>query len=242
MSMYNILNWRGDSEQNIFHFQGKARYHYEKLFDEMSQLRLNNDPRLVIVTCASDETLSPLINQYKQSNIPYVNIYRPRYYAGGWSNTLKMSLFIEFLKTLSNDQIVLFTDGYDVAVRSLDAIYDRFKQKKKRIVFNATKHNYPDVSIDRLYNRDFIGEFKYFNAGCCIGYAGDLLKFYEEAKSILDRGVYNPWDSEQLIIRMAWAKYSEQESDFIGIDSDCSIFQTLGSTRIQKQEDKYLIV
>lgn len=233
--MIELHNWDGSSKPNIFHFQGQSRHHYAPLFQEMSEQKILNDSRLHILTVATDESQSPLIKQLRTSSISYVNIWNNAFYCN-WSNTKKIELIIQQLKKMDPKDVVLMLDGYDTAIQSLDGLYDKFLSTGYDIVFNSTKHNWPNVRIDRYWERDFVGDFCYFNAGVVIGFVYALLDFYEECLSYTT--IENPWDSEQYIIRHAWANYSEQEDRHIDFDHSCKMFQTMGSTRLEKIEEK----
>lgn len=240
--MIQLVNWKNTDFPNILHFQGKAKQHYSGLLQMMVQNKLTNDPRITIVTCATDESQSKLITQLKQNNIPYVNCFQPTYYHI-WDNTHKIKYLVDYLKTIQDNQIYMIVDGYDVAIQSLEGLYDKFIATGKEIMFNATKHNWPKISIDRLHERDFIGEFKYFNAGVCMGYGKALKDFYNQCLEEHMNTTENPWDSEQFIIRKVWANYSEDLNRTIDFDYNCTMFQTFGSTQLEKiNENRYKVL
>ena len=240
--MIQLYNWKEDSIPNILHFQGKAKYHYNGLLQSVVQNKLTNDPRITIVTCATDENLSKLICQLKENNVPYVNCFKPSFYHI-WNNTLKIKYLCEYLSTVDDKKIYMILDGFDVGVQSLDGLYDKFIATGKQIMFNSTKHNWPGVSIDRLHERDFIGEFKYFNAGACIGYGKAIRDFYNQCLEEMKNTTDNIWESEQYIIRKVWAKYSEDKDRVIDFDYNCNMFQTFGSTKLEKiEENKYKVI
>jgi hypothetical protein len=237
-----LHNWRDTNMPNILHFQGKAKNHYSYLFSLMCKNKLTNPDDIQIVTCVSDESLSPLIAQLKQNNIQYTNCFKGSFYTM-WENTMKIRFLAEFFKTADPNKIYLIVDGYDVAIQSLEGLYKKFLDANMEIIFNATKHNWPDVSIDKLEQRDFIGEFKCFNAGACIGYGYKLKDFYDECLNELNNTAFNPWKSEQYIVRKVWAGYSVFEHRDVDFDWQCNIFQTFGSTKLEKiDENNYKVI
>lgn len=98
----------------------------------------------------------------------------------GWEGSqnfgLKLKEVAKFVNRLNIDDndVVLFTDAYDVAYYGdLDEIYDRFLEFKKPIVFGCEKYCNPDPHLAEQYkNRDY--EFPYLNSGMFIGYVWAL--------------------------------------------------------------------
>ena len=106
--------------------------------------------------------------------------------------------------------------------------------------FNGTKNNFPWTHIDRVPYRDWRGEYRYFNAGCAIGYTEDFKKFYDDCAELIPK-IDNPWGSEQYILRAVFSKYSEQvDSDraYMDFDWECNIFQTYVNSIVLKLYDK----
>ena len=240
--MIELYNWKETTKPHILHFQGKAKLHYSVLFKNASKIPITNPDNLCILTCATEEEFSPLINQLKASNIKYTNLCKLTFYHC-WDNTQKLEAVTEYFKTADLSKIYLFLDAYDTAIQSLDGLLDKFLATHKEIIFNSTKHNWPNIFIDRLHERDFIGDFRYFNAGICIGYGHALKKFYNECLEELYKTTFNPWKSEQLIVRKVWARYSEDPNRKIDFDYNCELFQTFGSTKLEKiDENKYKVI
>lgn len=238
--MIELYNWSEQDQPNIFHFQGQSRYHYAPLFKEISAQEIDNDSRIHILTIATDTNLSPVIRQMERNNVSFINLWNNSYYCS-WTNIKKIELIIDQLSKLQNKDIVLMMDGYDTAIRSLNGLYEKFVNNPYKILFNGTKHNWPHIRIDRYRDRDFVGDFCYFNAGVVMGYTKELLDFYQSSLKYI--GLENPWKSEQFIIRHAWAEHSEEESRQIDFDHHCRLFQTMGSTQLIKiEENKYKII
>ena len=76
-------------------------------------------------------------------------------------------------------------------------------------------------------NRNTLGDYCYFNAGCCIGYTDYAKEFYQDCMKYID--IENPRQSEQFIIRHSFAN----NKDKVFFDYKNEIFQTLGSSVIQ---------
>lgn len=231
-----IYNFNGQIP-NIFHFQGRAKGHYHHLFNKMALNSLTNADNIKFVIVATDENLSPVISQLKRNGIDYVNPYKKTFYHS-WSNSMKISLILEALEGFKYNDLVVVMDGYDTAIQTLDGIRDRYKQCGIPILYNATKHNHPDIIIDIVKDRDLRGEFKYFNAGCCIGTCSALKQFYTKCQERLEQEPINQWDSEQYTVRQTF----NLMQDMVDFDSQCNIFQTMGSTHLVVEDDKITVL
>ena len=226
--------------QNILHFPGEASYlkeYWVTLMEEKSAF--SSVDNLTIITFATDENNSPLINQLKRNDIDYINAADTD---SDWVNTKKIGYLLNALDKVKTEY-VLILDGYDVVIQSLDGILEKFKSLNYRIIFNATHNNYPDIEVDKIVNREKLGDFCYLNAGGCIGYKDDIRNFYEEVKEIQSK-VDNPNNSEQLLVRTVFAKYSgKQDNNFVFIDYNCMIFQVWNSCfSVGKIGDRYTLI
>jgi hypothetical protein len=225
-----ITNEKGYTP-NVLHFHGCNINQLQKTFFTIFEKHIvNNDydkSRLKIVSTWTNAESCWLYRQCEKNNIDLVNCVPVNYDKNQtWYMPNKIKYFIDILEN-SNEEIVLFLDGYDVLLTHLDDIIERFENQPYRILFGPSCNNYPNVEIDKIYNRSNMGAYRYFNAGCVIGYREDLLKFYREAWNY--NWVNNPWNSEQLIMRVAFSKYSSDKNQtFVGIDYKCVIFQSMG--------------
>lgn len=120
-----------------------------------------------------------------------------------WSNLFKIEGIIEMLeKTTTEFAVVL--DGKDTCIiKDLDESFiEEFKKYNADIVYNSMPHRYPNVAIE---SREFIeaNNFKYINAGLCIGYTNKLLQFYKECLANINDVMlgYDKKPSEQYVIR-----------------------------------------
>jgi hypothetical protein len=183
--------------------------------------------QLAIISTWTDAQSCCLLQQCIKNNISIYNCVPDNYdTTQEWYMPNKIKFFLNLLEKITQPYI-LFLDGYDVLLTHLDDILNKFKEFNYDILFNPSCNNYPDVLIDIIPNRTQKGVYRYFNAGCCIGKREALIKFYKEALEYID--IANPLNSEQFIMRHAFAKYSKDPIQrFIGIDHDCRIFQSMG--------------
>jgi hypothetical protein len=216
---------------NVLHFHGSNRAQLDGTFNTILNNHIVNGDfdtkRLKIISTWTDVENCCLLKQCKKSNIPITNCVPEDFdKTQEWYMPNKIKFFIQELEK-TEQEIVLFLDGYDVLLTHLDDIVERFEKQPYRILFNPSCNNYPDVTIDKIYGRQNRGIYCYFNAGCVIGYTKDLLKFYKECEQYLS--IKNPMNSEQYVIRFGFAKYScDKKQTFIGIDYMCNIFQSMG--------------
>ena len=175
---------------------------------------------ITIITCSNrKDSVGLLIPQLKRSNIKYINTVP---LGIEFNNVMKIPYIVQSLKNV-NTEYVLILDAFDVLFSEDNTnILDTFNTFNKKLVFNASKNNYPDEEIDIIKNRDMLGPFKYFNAGCCLGETSYTLDFYKKCLEIIT--IENPHKSEQYILRHIF----NNEQNSICIDNECKIFQTLG--------------
>lgn len=231
--MIKVLN-RNNITPNILHFHGKNKEQLSKTFNliyENADFNNQNIDNLTIYSTWTDEEKCCLLQECNRNNVIIHNIVPNDYdNTQKWYMPNKIKFFIEQLEKCTTDY-VLFLDGYDVLITHLDDIIEKFKSFNSKIVFNTSCNNYPNIHIDTVYNRKNMGTYRYFNAGCCIGYKDDLLKFYKETLNYIT--VDNPLNSEQLIMRYAYKKYSnDKNQNFIKLDYNSIIFQSMGKCLI----------
>ena len=223
---------------SVLHFHGDNRFQLSKTLQLIKATQIVSAPpkNLAILSCWTDDNECILLEQCQQNNIPLINIVPEDYdRSQSWYMPNKINFVLDKLQSIDND-IVLFVDGYDVLFTNLSDIVSRFKNQKYRILYNASCNNYPDVIIDRIYDQTHMGTYRYFNAGCCIGYREDLIKFYNEALHYID--LPNSIGSEQFVMRFAYSKYSSDPyQNFIGIDYQGNIFQSMGYKNISYNQE-----
>lgn len=224
-----ILN-RFDEPVNILHFCGQSIKDFPMTIQNVYNNIQLNQINIPIISCWTDDSKCLLKGQLSKFNIPLINSV-PENYKGEWFMPNKILFILSTLINKVKDDIVMILDGYDVLFASTDGIVDKFKKFNTQILFNATPHNYPDEIIDIIPNREEYGHYKYFNAGCCIGYRKSLIEFYSQCIEFLH--IENPLNSEQKILRHVFARYSENNPDFVTIDYNNKIFHTMGKTKTE---------
>ena len=224
---------QNNNTPNILHFHGHNLDQLPKTFNAVlykHQVNTNYDKdRMDIVSCWTDEERCVLLQQCKANNIELHNAVPDDYdRKQNWYMPNKIRFFIQYLEKCDKE-IVVFLDGYDVLITQLNDILEKFYSFGYRIVFGPSCNNYPESNVDKVYQRCKKGTYRYFNAGCCMGYREDLLKFYKESLEYID--IPNPWNSEQYVMRHAWAKYSNNPNqNFITVDWNGTIFKSMGVT------------
>ena len=235
--MLKTLN-KNNQEINIVHFCGQSLKDFKITVPNIfynSKLSFLNIP---IISCWTNENDCILLKQLLKFNINIINAV-PKELKKEWEMPDKINYILSALKNIEDD-VVLILDGYDVLFTSTNNILNKFKELGYKILYNATANNYPIEEIDIIENRDSYGKYKYFNAGCCIGYRKDLIKFYTEALKYIN--IENPLKSEQKILRYAFSKYSNNPNQrFIGIDYNSIIFQTMGRTKVDYNKDTQIL-
>ena len=232
----NIIYKYNGNQINIVHFPGEAFQDFDKtvkyIFNS-TNLNYINDSELTILSCWTDENKCILYQQLKKQGIKLYNCLPDNYdKTQSWYMPNKIRFILDYLKTKITTDIVLILDGYDVLILNTDTILEKFKNQKYRILFNGTVGKYPLEDIEYIENRDSLGYKKYFNAGCCIGYKEDLIKFYEECLNYID--IDNPLNSEQKVVRTAFSKYSnDKEQNFVYFEYEPNIFLTMSCIKVK---------
>lgn len=231
--MLKVLNDR-NVEVNILHFQGRNIDILKRTFELVknnAQLSPLEDD-LSIVSCWTDIYKCHLLHQFNKFNLRLINAIPFNYdNSQRWDMTNKIRFYIDCLENKVNTKYVMLLDGYDVLFTSTKDIIKKFKKTGYRIIFNTSFNNFPFEDIDYIKDREKrVGFFPYFNAGCCIGYREDLIKFYKECLNFIN--VFNPLKSEQKILRHCFAQYSNDDTqNFIWLDVNRDIFHTMAFTK-----------
>lgn len=222
--MTKVLSHTG----NVFyigHFQGNIMKKHMDLVAEYSSKKITISPKISIITAFTDKTKAITALQLELSNMPYTNACPDGTIR--WSNVDKIKYFVNELEKTTSEYSLL-VDAYDVLFfNDLDENFiEKFKSIGAKILFNATKNNHPKIDIDYVENRDSLGDFKYLNAGIVFGKTSDLLNFYKEVLYLTaEKTIVNPWNSEQLYIRIA-----ANGKNYVKFDYQCILFQTFSKT------------
>lgn len=132
---------------------------------------------------------------------------------------MKLRYLYKYSKTLRPNDIILFTDAWDVIIiGDCEKIYKDYKSFKKDIVFGGeTIYGaiYDLSTIATIFKYDLSKPFPYLNAGVVIGRAGtirDLIEKYTE-KNITDSV------DDQIL----WRRIYLENKDKIAIDSTAKL-------------------
>ncbi len=130
-----------------------------------------------------------------------------------------------YLKNIPDDEIILFTDGYDTFfVANETEIIEKFKLCKTKLLFAAEVNCMPDQNLSKLYEKNDY-KFKYLNAGAFIGEAG-FIKF-----------LYNRYPFNSMIFgkrfewsnQYCWHQIYLKHNKEIRLDYTSEIFYTLAT-------------
>lgn len=130
----------------------------------------------------------------------------------------KTTLLYQAIESLSNDDIIVFTDGYDsFFIRNQackDQLIGRYLSFGADIVFSGEKHCWPDPSLSSDYRTE--GVYRYLNSGGFIGSVSGIKRLIESMGSFKDN------DDDQLLYTKEYL-YGDHD---IKIDVEGYIFQT----------------
>jgi hypothetical protein len=231
-----ILN-HNQAEFCVAHFQGHCASEYPSAIEHFQDQYIVLPENLEIVTVTNQPEDSMLIKQLIRNNIPFHNKAIP---GGYWNNLMKIDYIREALEEVKSEYVLILDAGDVLLNHKIKDILQRFLSYKKKLIFGATKNNYPNILVDKIHDRDFRGEFRYFNAGTCLGFTTYCREFYLKASHVLaEDKVYNPAKSEQLIIRHIF-KDTTEDVDF---DYRSELFQTFNRTILVESENQnYLVI
>ncbi|CAG9781920.1 unnamed protein product [Diatraea saccharalis] len=144
-------------------------------------------------------------------------------YAGGGQkiNILKEKV-LELMKSNDNkDQIILFTDSYDVMfLAPIEDIVNKFKSfKDTRVLFSAEQFCWPDSKLAGQYPKTEVAN-PYLNSGGFIGYLAEL-------SEILNYKPVKDLDDDQLYYTKIYLDKELRQSLKISLDHESKIFQNL---------------
>lgn len=219
---------------NILHFAADKQFEYRTIkqyYDVYSDVKLEKPQDLtILVVCSHDEKHYSL-KQLEDNGIEYVNGYFP--YFDEWKNSNKLYYFREALKNI-NTKYTLVIDAFDTIICSFEGLIEKFEKQNNKILFNAAElfvEN--DTNVDYPTNFESLGNNRYLNSGCFIGYTDYLRQFFDFE---YDTNIA----SDQMILneRLSQQPITFAEGEDINIDSNESIFSVrfIGAEkRIQEQ-------
>ena len=133
----------------------------------------------------------------------------------GMGGGMKINLMKKYLKDKHDDDIILFTDAYDVFYAdNLETIHERFIDMGNDIIFSGEMVCWPKPELMDKFPESPT-RFRFINSGTYIGRARELRRLMNHDK-IKDN------EDDQLFVHHAFfsGRYN------IGIDYECYIFQT----------------
>jgi len=129
----------------------------------------------------------------------------------------KVNLVRDYLASLPDNDIVLFTDAYDVFfINNLQEILKRYLDFSVEILFSAESECWPQESMGPLHPEPNVFKYKYLNSGAYIGRVAALKEFFAEQ--------LNNDDDDQLYMQRIWLNDTTKYS--VALDYEQYIFQT----------------
>ena len=176
------------------------------------------------IICGTDrKKCLPVTTSARHYGIDLINIGNNVEWLGtdmtGPGGGMKINLVKDFIRELPDEDVILFTDAYDVFYADdLDTILERYEDYRDnnnaKVVFSAEDQCWPDASLaDRFPNTKT--KYRFINSGTYIGEVGELKKIFEHDNLEHD-------GDDQLFFHYAYL-----EGDYsMFLDEECYIFQT----------------
>jgi hypothetical protein len=148
---------------------------------------------------------------------------------------LKLNLVRDYIKFLSDNEIVFFVDGYDVFINDdTSTIFDRYKGFNVDVLFAAEKACWPDKSMEAFFPKSHT-EYNYLNSGVYIGNVKGL-------KALLD-GAVGDSEDDQLFLQKQYIKAKLENKITVALDHENYVFQCLAGAEkdLTIQKNKQLL-
>ncbi len=134
---------------------------------------------------------------------------------------IKVIEFRKFLDTVDCNEIVMFTDGWDVIViQDMNIVYNKFISLDTDILFSAEYFCWPYPELKDTYPCFSNSVYKYLNSGTYMGYASAL-------KKLIDQDIMNVdylTDDQGFYTKLFLKNYQTCK---ITLDTECLIFQCM---------------
>jgi GR25 family glycosyltransferase involved in LPS biosynthesis len=153
---------------------------------------------------------------------------------------MKLRLVKDYLSKCNSEDILLFTDAWDVLVfGTKEEVLERYKKFNKSIIFNAEKFCWPDEGRKNEYDT-LTEEFPFLNSGGYIGKVKDIARFLDN---------YN--NEEDIDDQRFWTDQYMKNRDIIGLDHKNDIFICCAGNNIKdysienqklKYKDRYPLI
>jgi hypothetical protein len=174
-----------------------------------------------VVTVASDINNSGFVNYLKPSCEYYkLDFLVLEYDDTFFSNRLKDALLHEYLKDVSDEELIFFTDATDAAFLADEKeILRKFHTFNSPLVFSAEVNCWPDSAMQDTYPA-ISTHFRYLNSGGFMGKAGFIKEIYNKYP------IFDPvFDSEfNWSNQYYWHHVFIKESSNIKLDHHCELF------------------
>ena len=149
----------------------------------------------------------------------------------------KMKILYEVLNSndVSPDNLILFTDAYDVAIiDSAATILKKFGSFRSDLVFNAESNFYPNE--DRQQAKQFFdklpSKWRYLNSGCYIGYGWAIKLMIDSLVGDPRRALPDGHGADQALAQDFFIENYGSRTIRVALDTECKLFATLiGSER-----------
>ena len=184
---------------------------------------------LKLVTVATHETheLRRFIESAEYFGYDYEILGLGRQWVGGEANNgrlvfpgggMKVNLLKDYLNTVeSNDDVILFTDSYDVVFNGTpDELMVRWSNMGEGIIFTAEKTCWPDPKLEKVYPHSPY-DYRFLNSGGFIGKVGEI-------KRLIETNCEDS-DDDQLYYTLKFLN-----SEGIRLDYGLNLFQTLNES------------
>jgi hypothetical protein len=184
---------------------------------------LKNELKIItVVTNKNEDGLIHLLmpsSSFFNLNLTILEIQPENYH----NHRCKDSILYEYLKTVANEEMIFFTDGYDAMfVCPEKEILTKYYKTGKEIIFSAEINCWPDINLADRYPKTE-SPFKYLCSGGYIGKAGYIKKKIEEKLETESIQKY-PFSNQ-----VYWTEQFLRDQENIGLDSECQIFLALSS-------------
>ena len=180
---------------------------------------VTNNFYYITISTKSHPILQKLIQKVQQNGEHIEVLGEQENRVIGWENQqrfgIKLREVADYLKRphLKPDDIILFTDAYDIAYfGTKNELIERYLKLSYPIVFGCENECHPDPQKSVLYTKTDV-EFPYLNSGMFIGRVYALRKCIETYK-------YNDTDDDQ----RWWTNQYLENPDLITLDYENTIF------------------
>lgn len=184
------------------------------------------------VATKQDPNLDILTTQSEHFNIPLTILGKNDSMLKEWGQNFGRKLFYvhEYIKKLSDDTIVLFTDAYDIILLADEIeIMGKFKEFQCDLLFSAELWSHPDghkeSEYDELFPQNKNDVYRFVNSGTFIGKVWALRKLYESYTYCSDT-------DDQRFMTHAFLDITKNKRFIdIQLDRKCSLFMCLAGRK-----------